>query len=182
MPLWLPLPCPTCAANELNDVIAPSCYSCFDYPNATGGWQHKRALPMGCQAGVAKTHRGVCGGLATEQGACRKCCMTEVRLFQGCGPGALTSPVPVWAPNSSDMPCHSRSLRYSSSSALPFLAFVPSHRFPSQQPASAAPVFPSPHGFPFLAFYSQQSAPASTPSPQPTSWSATWACRTRTPT
>lgn len=21
-------------ANELNDVIAPSCYSCFDYPNA----------------------------------------------------------------------------------------------------------------------------------------------------
>ena len=25
-----------CAANELNDVIAPSCYSCFDYPNATG--------------------------------------------------------------------------------------------------------------------------------------------------
>ena len=21
-------------ANDLNDVIAPSCYSCFDYPNA----------------------------------------------------------------------------------------------------------------------------------------------------
>jgi hypothetical protein len=34
-----PCPCPCCAAaaNDLNDVIAPSCYSCFDYPNATGG-------------------------------------------------------------------------------------------------------------------------------------------------
>jgi hypothetical protein len=35
LPLLHPAP-PLTAANELNDVIAPSCYSCFDYTNATG--------------------------------------------------------------------------------------------------------------------------------------------------
>jgi hypothetical protein len=33
--LYLPLPpCPQPPPQDLNDVIAPSCYSCFDYPNA----------------------------------------------------------------------------------------------------------------------------------------------------
>ncbi len=32
-------------ANELNDVIAPSCYSCFDYPNALADLA-RAALPM----------------------------------------------------------------------------------------------------------------------------------------
>lgn len=43
---------------DLNDVIAPSCYSCFDYPNAladivVGGLSHAaasvRSIPCQCQ-------------------------------------------------------------------------------------------------------------------------------------
>ena len=32
-------------ANELNDVIAPSCYSCFDYPNALADLVSNVAVP-----------------------------------------------------------------------------------------------------------------------------------------
>ena len=36
-------------ANDLTDVIAPSCYSCFDYPNALAdlvGHSHRPTLPL----------------------------------------------------------------------------------------------------------------------------------------
>ena len=33
-------------ANELNDVIAPSCYSCFDYPNALADLVRSACAPM----------------------------------------------------------------------------------------------------------------------------------------
>lgn len=35
-------------ANELNDVIAPSCYSCFDYPNALADLVRCAALRWPC--------------------------------------------------------------------------------------------------------------------------------------
>jgi 7-hydroxymethyl chlorophyll a reductase len=33
-------------ANDLNDVIAPSCYSCFDYPNALADLVGRLLLPF----------------------------------------------------------------------------------------------------------------------------------------
>jgi hypothetical protein len=56
---WIPIPHPwllrppAAAANDLTDVISPSCYSCFDYPNATGGW----VGGWGWRMGIAG-HRG----------------------------------------------------------------------------------------------------------------------------
>lgn len=42
-------------ANDLTEVIAPSCYSCFDYPNALADLVRKHRQPGWCSVPAADT-------------------------------------------------------------------------------------------------------------------------------
>lgn len=84
-PLHPPLSIRPSPANELNDVIAPSCYSCFDYPNATG------ALGAGLPLAAARWLRSSGQGLLLAAArwlrtvGCRL--RGELRAAASCAPG-----------------------------------------------------------------------------------------------